>query len=313
MQAAVGGGVLRPSVEQEWEAGGVTTEPVITAMSAAAILSELTGESYVLHGPLFGGETGAHRFSGPDGRPLVIKWDSTDVGRIARREGVGLSERLRLRAGWPIPAETIHEAEGITFIIQEFMAGSPPEAMSHALIEQLLELHRRRMGMAEPSDVDRWSETLITTLTHGGTGYCRHDALRGYTDQTRSLIERVEHCGADLDPGHFGGEDIVHWDLHPGNLLVLDGQLSAVIDTDFAMIGDGRFDLVMIALTSLGVDCEPDVTVRLFSEALDPLDELTAQAYLAHLFVRLIDWPIRRSNPAEVDFWLLQAQTLLTI
>ena len=205
------------------------------------------------------------------------------------------------------------EAEGITFIIQEFMAGSPPEAMSHALIEQLLELHRRRMGMAEPSDVDRWSETLITTLTHGGTGYCRHDALRGYTDQTRSLIERVEHCGADLDPGHFGGEDIVHWDLHPGNLLVLDGQLSAVIDTDFAMIGDGRFDLVMIALTSLGVVCEPDVTVRLFSEALDPLDELTAQAYLAHLFVRLIDWPIRRSNPAEVDFWLLQAQTLLTI
>jgi aminoglycoside phosphotransferase (APT) family kinase protein len=106
---------------------------------------------------------------------------------------------------------------------------------------------------------------------------------------------------------------VVHWDLHPGNLLVDGGYLSAVVDTDFAIVGDAGFDLVMLALTSLTMKCETGVRSRLFAEAFNHLDELKAQAYLGHLFVRLIDWPIRRNSPAEVDFWLARADELLSI
>lgn len=50
--------------------------------------------------------------------------------------------------------------------------------------------------------------------------------------------------------------DIVHGDLHPGNLLQTDGRLFAVVDLDYAKVGDGTFDLTLLALASLGVEVE---------------------------------------------------------
>jgi hypothetical protein len=281
--------------------------------AAASILSEETGSRFRYVGRLGGGETGAHRLIGPDGHPIVVKWDSTSDGRTFRGEAVALSERLRLNAGWPVPAESIIDAGETRFVIQEFMPGSPPKAIDHGLVDQLLGLHSRRLGLAEPDDPVRWPVNLITTLIVGGNGYCRHEPLRGYDARTRSLIERIEAFGSTLGVDDFVGHDVVHWDLHPGNLLVEVGGLSAIVDTDFAIVGDAGFDLVMLALTSLSVPCDPGVQSRLFVEAFDHLNELRAQAYLGHLFVRLIDWPIRRNNPGEVDFWLAKADELLTI
>jgi hypothetical protein len=89
--------------------------------------------------------------------------------------------------------------------------------------------------------------------------------------------------------------------------------LAAVIDTDFCVVGDAAFDLVMLALTSLTIPCAPGVRARLFVSAFENLEFLRAQAYLAHLFIRLIDWPIRRKQPQEVEFWLAMAGELLKI
>ncbi len=291
----------------------MTREAALGADAAASILSEVTGKHFRLVGQLSGGETGAHQFIGPDGHPVVVKWDTTIDGRAFRGQAVPLSERLRCRAGWPVPTESVVDAGQIRFIVQEFMTGTPPTTIDHRLVDQLLDLHSRRLGLAEPHDPIRWPMNLITTLAVGGNGYCRHESLRGYDTRTRSLIERIEAFGASLDVEDFVGHDVVHWDLHPGNLLVDANGLSAVVDTDFAIVGDAAFDLVMLALTSLPFTCEPGVRSRLFAEAFDQLNQLRAQAYLGHLFVRLIDWPIRRNSPAEVEFWLARADELLTI
>jgi hypothetical protein len=285
----------------------------VDAETAATILSDVTGKPYGYVGQLDGGETGAHQFIGPDGRRLIVKWDSTPDGRTFRGEAVPLSERLRRDASWPVPAESLFEGEGISFIVQEFMSGVPPRTMDHGLVDQLLVLHARRLGLAASHDPVRWPNNLITTLTLGGTGYCRHGSFRGYDERTRRLIERIESFGSSLRARDFSSNDLVHWDLHPGNLLVDGGDLSAVVDTDFVIVGDAAFDLVMLALTSLRVECEPGVEKRLFAEAFDHLDDLTAQAYLAHLFVRLIDWPIRRKSHSEVDFWMTWATELLRV
>jgi len=285
----------------------------VDAEEAASILTEVTGMPFCYVRRLSGGETGAHQFLGPDGAPIVVKWDTTPDGRAIRGEAVVLSERLRLEARWPVPGESIIEAEEVTFIVQEFMAGTSPIAIDHELVDQLLDLHSRRLGLAGPDDPVRWPENLITTLAVGGNGYCRHESFYGYDERTRSLIGRIESFGCSLRAEDFIGHDVVHWDLHPGNLLVDDGELSAVVDTDFAIVGDAGFDLVMLALTSLNVECESGVRSRLLTEAFDDLDELRAQAYLGHLFVRLIDWPIRRNSPTEVDFWLARAGELLTV
>jgi hypothetical protein len=293
--------------------GGVSRDSGVDAEAAASILSEVTGKPFRLVGQLSGGETGAYQFIGPDGQPNVVKWDTTSDGRAIRGEAVALSERLRREAGWPVPAESVIDADEIRFIIQEFMPGTPPTSIDHGLVDQLLDLHSRRLGLAKPHDPIRWPMNLITTIAVGGNGYCRHESFRSYDQRTRSLIGRIEAFGCILDLDDFVGHDVVHWDFHPGNLLVEVGGLSGVVDTDFAIVGDAGFDLVMLALTSVAFECEPGVRSRLFAEAFDHLDELRAQAYLGHLFVRLIDWPIRRNSPAEVDFWLARADELLTI
>ena len=285
----------------------------VGAEEAASILSEVTGKPFHLVGQLSGGETGAHQFIGPDGQPVVVKWDATSEGRSLRSEAVALSERLRREAGWPVPPEWVIDADETTFIIQEFMSGTPPKTMDHRLVDQLLDLHPRRLGLARPEDPLRWPMNLITTIAVGGNGYCRHESFRTYDQRTRSLIGRIEAFGRTLKVDDFVGRDVVHWDFHPGNFLVEGGRLSAVVDTDFAIVGDADFDLVMLALISGSMECESGVSSRLIAEAFDHLDDLRAQAFLAHLFVRIIDWPIRRNSPAEVDFWLARADELLTI
>jgi thiamine kinase-like enzyme len=285
----------------------------ISADLAATLLARETGEPYRLVGRMCGGESGAHKFIGPDGRPLVIKWDSRPESRELRGEAVVLSERLRMRAAWPVPAASVVDTREARFVIQEFMPGTPPEHLDHRLVEQLLDLHSRRLGLARPEDPMHWPTALIRTLVVGGEGYCCHASLRDYDDRTRSLVERVEAFGSTIGGLDLTGSDIVHWDLHPGNLLVDNGALAAVIDTDFSVVGDAAFDLVMLAVTSLTLRCEPGVRTRLFASAFDTLDELRAQIYLAHLFIRLIDWPIRRGQPDEVEFWLARVDELLEV
>ena len=300
-------------LDSECNADGVSRRSGVDAGTAASILSEVTGETFRYVRQLSGGETGAHQFIGPNGHSLVVKWDAEPDGRTFRSEAVVLSERLRSQAGWPVPAESVIDAGEISFIIQEFMPGTPPTAIDHGLIDRIFDLHSRRLGLTDPHDPVRWPQNLITTLTVGGNGYCLHDSFLGYDKRTRSLISRIKSFGRSLNDDDFVAHDVVHWDLHPRNLLVAEGGLSAVIDTDFVIVGDAAFDLVMFALTSLTVECEPGVRSRIFGEAFDHLEELRSQAYLAHLFVRLIDWPIRRNNPTEVDFWLARADELLNV
>ena len=285
----------------------------ISPEAAASLLAHETGKPYQLIRRLSGGETGAHEFLGGDGRPVVVKWDSRPGSRQLRGEAVVLSERLRTVANWPVPTQSVVDTADVRFVIQEFMPGSPPEHFDHQLVDRLLDLHSRRLGLARPDDPVHWPTALIETLTVGGEGYCLHSSLRNFDGRTRSLVDRVEAFGSTIGESDLIGRDIVHWDLHSGNLLISDGSLAAVVDTDFAVVGDASFDLVTLALTSLTIPCEPGVRTRLFASAFDGLDELKTQAYLAHLLIRIIDWPIRRRQFDEVEFWLARADELLKI
>jgi aminoglycoside phosphotransferase (APT) family kinase protein len=167
------------------------------------------------------------------------------------------------------------------------------------------------MGLARPGDPSVWPGVLITTLTVGGHDYCRHRSLRHHDERTARLLSRIEDVGRGIVPHDLVGHDIVHWDLHPGNLLQQDGALSAVVDTDFAAVGDAAFDLVLLALASLTVPCEKGVRSRLFAAAFDDLGALQRRAYLSHYFLRLLDWSIRRGRQDEIEFWLARADQML--
>ena len=108
-------------------------------------------------------------------------------------------------------------------------------------------------------------------------------------------------------PGH----DLVHWDLHAGNLLQMDDRLTAIVDTDFVTVGDAAFDLATLAISACATECEPGVRQRLFEVAIEPLERARRGAYIGHLLLRVLDWAIRHDRTGEVEFWLAQSDRLL--
>lgn len=283
------------------------------AGQAVALLSRVTGARHELVGRLAGGETGAHEVVGPGGRRLVLKWELDPSTAIARRAGADLAERLRTEAGWPVPVQHVVDAGACLFVLQDLLMGEAVTRLTHAVVDDLLALHARRLGLARAGDTARGVEELLATLTLGGRGYCLHEPLRSHGPRTAALVGRVEAFGRSLRPEDLPADDLVHWDLHPGNLLSTAGRLTGVVDNDFVTTGDAAFDLLTLALTSLAVPCEDGVRRRLFDEACDGVDDVRVQAYLSHLFVRILDWPIRGGRPEEVDFWLAHADRLLDI
>lgn len=276
---------------------------------AVALLQEETGDPYELVGRLGGGETGAYQVRrAGDGQRMVLKWETDPEAQTLRREGVALTERLRTEAGWPVPEQFVVEATDCLLVLQAFMAGHSIRALTPGIVDELIRLHDTRLGLGEVNAGNRWAQRLIRTLVEGGRNYCLHDSLRSYDARTASLVEGIEAFGTHVDPGDLGGCDIVHWDLHLGNLLAEGGRLSAVVDTDFCTVGDAAFDLVTLALSSSTVPCPSAVRRNLFHRALDAVPPVRRTAYLGHLFIRFLDWPIRRGSADEVEHWLSQVE-----
>jgi thiamine kinase-like enzyme len=208
-----------------------------------------------------------------------------------------------------VPRQEVTEHDDVLFVTQEFMAGDPVGELGPPLVDDLLALHDAQLGLARAGDPDHWADDLIETLVVGGNGYCLHDSLHRYDDRTKRLIERVEELGRSLNTSDLPATDVVHYDLHAGNLLQNDGRLAAIVDLDFTQIGDAGFDLTTLAVSSLESARDPDVRDRLFASVAE-LPPLRRSAYIAHLLVRILDWPIRKGRRSDVEFWLAQAERL---
>jgi hypothetical protein len=287
----------------------------VDAAEATELLAETTGRPFTILGPLTGGETGATAIQDADGQRFVLKWTDDPTDQRLRRRGVELAERLRADAGWPAPQQRTFDAGAVLLVLQDLMPGAAVEHLSHGLVDELLALHERRLGVAtSPADAaaaDEAAAELIITLVVGGDGYCLHEPLRTHDVRTRRIVERIEAVGRALDPSELGGTDVVHGDLHPGNLLQVSGRLSAVVDLDYARVGDARFDLAMLALSSLGVEADPGVRRRLLELGIDELPDALRAAYVGNFLLRCLDWGVRKDRAAEVEFWIAHADRLL--
>jgi len=96
-------------------------------------------------------------------------------------------------------------------------------------------------------------------------------------------------------PAWRGSPTWIHGDLAPGNLLVRDGRVRAVIDFGCLGVGDPACDL-MVAWNLLSGDAR-----ALFRATLAPDDATWARARGWALSVALLQWPYyRRTNPSIV-------------
>ena len=288
-------------------------DPVLrlSASEAADVYSAVAGIDFEVVGRLAGGETGATEIRSEAGDRRVLKWESDPRNIRSRIEGAILADRLRTEANWPVPEQNVVQSGGWMFVAQHFMAGDPVTRLTDSVVEDLLTLHQARLGLGATGADSSWGSDQIEILISGGRGYCLHEPLRSFDNRTRRVVERIESIGQELTPDQLGGDDIVHADLHPGNLLQTEGELSAVVDLDYARTGDAAFDLAFLAVSSIAYPCDEGTREHLLEIGLDALDPPRRLAYVGNLLLRLLDWPIRKHRIEDVEFWLPKVDWLL--
>lgn len=285
------------------------------AETALARFAAVTGEPWVLDRTLPGGRAVVIR-NGP-GERFVLKWDQEEAAKQRRRAAVEVARRLASEADWPVPVlDAVDEGDWF-FVRQELMPGQQLSYLTQVVVDDVVAMVERAGGRAvRDRGRSDWADELVDTLVEmpdGPTQYCDHDHLRRHSDEGRHLIRRIEAIGADLaDSRPFtAASDLIHWDLHPGNVLVVDGEVSAVIDLDNAKVGDRRFDLVTFALSSALLPADDGVHEHLLTSVRTATSDELWQASVAHLLLRFSNWAIRNDQGDELRYWLESAGGLL--
>jgi Phosphotransferase enzyme family len=265
------------------------------ALVAAVKAATGLGLEYI--GRLPGGNAGAALARLGGGERVLTSWDGARLGRWP--ELAPVLDRLR-SAGYPIPRmEVVTLPGGGAATLQERVPGVPAAYPTAGLVVDLCRLVEQQADQAPaPGRTELY-------LDRDGPGFCLHGPPRAYSHRTRELLDWVESVR-----GACAGRDLLHLDLHLGNVLVDPDdpdRVVGVVDWTGPAYGDRRFDLVTLGF---------DLTWHGESETavLDRIgDPAAVRPYAAHMALRLVDWTIRHNVPADVDRWLTVASRWRTL
>jgi hypothetical protein len=234
-----------------------------------------------------GGEVGAAYVSWPDGHQSVL------TARPPTSPPLTVIEALR-EQGYPVPRL---EYAADTALVWELLPGSPPRVMTQALLDAALALNQSQAGAAPPG-----TQPVPLYLLNDGPGFCLHGPLREHSERTRRLERWVTSVGSRY-PDHLDGDDVVHCDFTPQNLLVSGDQITGVVDWDGPGRGDRRFDLVTFRFGLHALPPAPPVTDRL-DRLLDEFPPSVLEPAWAHMSLRMADWVIRHYDDDHLTHWL---------
>jgi hypothetical protein len=206
--------------------------------------------------------------------------------------------RLRAR-GYPAPRLlAIGRTPELVFWVQERMPGAVlSDGSVPRYLPELFRLNDAQAGLGAGPDRSQWRSLIAGTLEVGGDGYCVHATLESRPD-TRAMLDVIrrvaERCAASIPDG----ADFVHYDFTPANLLTDGASITGVIDVNPPVLaGDRAFDVATL-LFYLYDDFETRLSLR--GRLLELTDRRAADAYLAHMVLRQVDWSVRHypSAPA---------------
>lgn len=284
----------------------------VTAEHHVRRYSALVGRPLDLSRVLPGGR--ALEIVDADNRRSVLKWDDDEGSKARRRQAIGVAQRLGMAAGWPVPSFELVEGDGWLYVCQSLMPGAELMDLTEESWRQVLELTESTAGLGR-GEANDWPHRLIDTLISEPsqpTVYCSHVPLGDHSEAGRRLIERIEDIGAASVGADLGtADDLIHWDLHPGNLLVVDGRISAVIDLDNAGPGPRGFDLITFALAAQSLPGRAGEAAAMLEEARGRVPETLVDAAIAHLILRFSNWALRTGQVEVADHWIARGQRLL--
>jgi aminoglycoside phosphotransferase (APT) family kinase protein len=136
-------------------------------------------------------------------------------------------------------------------------------------------------------------------LRTDGPGFCLHGPMATYDRRTARLLVEIEAAGAEL-PEQLAGDDLVHFDFHPENVLVDQaGTVTGVVDWDGAARAHGALDLMTLRFDL--ARRAPDLgrwVGAILRESASPAVWLGCWA---HMSLRIVDWAIREWTADEVS------------
>ncbi|MEO6090737.1 MAG: phosphotransferase [Umezawaea sp.] len=218
-------------------------------------------------------------------------------------------EHMR-RRGYPTPAWLgVGTTATHVWHLMDFVDAAPASELTPSLVEQLMEIVELQAGQAsEP--YDHWSyawrvatgrESAVAGLDFTGTpeqSLLRQSVARlsGYSSVVSALVERLRLVCADVPPPREA-PDMVHADLStPGNVLVRDGAVVAVVDIGNAGSGTRATDLTTLVWYTFRDPLLDDVRRRLWTRVLGLVGGEGAAVLTAAQILHMLEIPIRHGR-----------------
>ncbi|MCD0442390.1 aminoglycoside phosphotransferase family protein [Glycomyces sp. A-F 0318] len=218
-------------------------------------------------------------------------------------------EHMRGR-GYPTPAwRAVGATAAHVWHLMDFVDAAPAPELTPPLVEQLMAIIELQAGQAsEP--YDHWSYAWRVATGQGSAAagpefdetpeqsLLRESVagLWGYSSAVSALVERLRLMCADAPPPPEA-PDMVHADLAtPGNVLVRDGAVVAVVDIGNAGSGTRATDLAALVWYSFQDPLLDGVRRRLWTSILDLVGGEGAAVLAAAQVLHMLEIPVRHGR-----------------
>jgi hypothetical protein len=213
-------------------------------------------------------------------------------------------EHMR-RRGYPTPAWLgVGATATHVWHLMDFVDAAPVPELTPSIVEQLTEIIELQAGQAsEPYDHWSYAWRIATGQEPAAAGLDFSETpeqsllrqsvarLSGYSSVVSALVERLRLMCAGVPPPREA-PDMVHADIIPGNVLVRDGAVVAVVDIGNAGSGTRATDLTTLQWHTF-TDPLDGARRRLWTTILALVGWEGAAVLAATQILLQLEWPIR--------------------
>ncbi|MFZ0660768.1 MAG: aminoglycoside phosphotransferase family protein [Candidatus Binataceae bacterium] len=252
------------------------------------------------------GESGASRIIlDQSGREHLLKWGAGDEFRLD--DAIVITAEL-VRRGYPIPAYLLTGSNlDLRWAIRPMFPGRTMDLLDRHHLARILDLNQTQAGAGASLSSD-WPARIVESVLEGFQGWCVLDTFKTHSVETAAMLSQMQDYARTAERSRFESRDAVHFDFHTQNILVEDGDITAVIDWEGCCAGDRAFDLATLLFYSYELT---ETRAPLWERLREIASAEVSALYLSHMIVRQLDWSIRRHGAAIVPRYFAIAREVL--
>lgn len=275
------------------------TEHVIT------FINRTHGTDYALERRFGGGfQNGAYALRAPDGSSAVLKWTARRAWarQVQRAEPVVAAAR---EAGWPTPAWLLTGTtpSGYPYQIQEYAEGAHPDGITRQLAQAVLPVLDIQAGLEPKTDHD-WAAYDHAVVFADESGFA--SSLTAFSAAGAEFVDIMRSHMAPYRGVKLRTTDLVHGDFNAGNIFLLDGRVSALVDVEALGKGSRFHDLANLVVYARLWDRDPGAVADLLAYAHRHAEPGELEVSFAACLLALLAF-LAEHHPKNADTMLRKA------